>query len=145
MARAPRNEQAAAELGEHLAKLAKTNPHAHTAKAIERWLYKERDIDYSVGTIRKAHHGEVDPTTAPVDLLAGLAAYYGVAADELGPVAEHRIAAARVVLLELPDPDPAPAAALDRRGRRRGKPRTPREQAASPTIWLSDEPADKAA
>ena len=40
--------------------------------------------------VRRAHHGEIDPTTCAYELLAGLAAFYGRDVDDLGPTAARR-------------------------------------------------------
>ena len=89
MARHPKNQEAAAELGEHLTQLhdAAGEP---TPTDIALWLYKQYDTKVSAETIRKAHRGEVDPTTCRHDLLAGLAAFYGVEVTKLGPQAARQ-------------------------------------------------------
>ena len=89
MARHPKNQEAAAELGEHLTQLYEAAGEP-TPTDIALWLYKRYDTKVSAETIRKAHRGEVDPTTCRHDLLAGLAAFYGVEVTQLGPMAARQ-------------------------------------------------------
>lgn len=91
MARPPRNELAAAELGKRTSELAAKHPDRPNPKAIERWLIRNHDLDVSLESIRKAHAGLMDPTTCDADLLFGLMAFYGVSPDELGRFAAGRM------------------------------------------------------
>lgn len=84
MARQPKNHEAAAELGEHLTELYEAAGRP-TPDAIAKFLFKNYDTDVSAETIRKAHKGELDPTTARHDVLAGLARFYEVEVTALGP------------------------------------------------------------
>ena len=89
MAKQPRNHLAMTDLGRALAKLHKKNP--ATPKDIELWTYGNHGVRIGEETIRKAHKGQVDPTTCLLDLLIALMAFYEVQPAALGKFAEHRI------------------------------------------------------
>ncbi len=89
MAKPPRNQLAMTDLGRSLAKLNKKQP--ATPKDIELWAYRNHDVRIGEETIRKAHKGQVDPTTCLLDLLIALMAFYEVEPAALGKFAERRI------------------------------------------------------
>lgn len=92
MARPPKNHEAAAELGAALMTLHQQHGQP-TPKEIELWINREFRVHVSDESIRKAHRGQVDPNTCALELLAGVAAYYGVAPIDLTPVASTRFLA----------------------------------------------------
>lgn len=89
MARPPRNALAIEDFGRNMAKLTRTN--SATPKDIELWAYATQGLRVGQESIRKALHGEIDPTQCAVELLLVLAAYYGVEPRRLGKFAAERI------------------------------------------------------
>lgn len=81
-------------------------------------LFRDYGYDVSEETIRKAHRGEVDPSTCGVELLLGLCAFYGVEPATLGSVAERRITTAQALAGAFSSPPSGPGG-----------------QEVPPTIW----------
>lgn len=90
MARPPKNHEAAAALGERLTELHDQHD-SPTPKAIELWIHGRYGTHVSDESIRKAHRGEIDPNACSMELLAGVAAYYGVALPDLTPAVAQRV------------------------------------------------------
>lgn len=59
-------------------------------REIDKWLIR-RGADLAEESIRKAHAGAIDPGKCDAELLAGLAAFYRVDAEELGRYAAERM------------------------------------------------------
>lgn len=97
MARTPFNTKAATDLGKRLTALRKKagNP---SNERIGRDLERYQDISVSAEQIRKAHAGLVDPFVGQLDLLAGLAHFYGVEPEALGSVVAARLGHVLVAL-----------------------------------------------
>lgn len=57
MARPPRNDLAATELGNRLSELRDAHPDHPTPKDIYRWLVRAHDLDPAIESLRKAHQG----------------------------------------------------------------------------------------
>lgn len=89
MGRPPRNETAAREFGERLTAL-----HQAAGKPSMRDIDKaliRLDLDLSEESLRKAHAGLIDPMKCDAELIAGLAAFYGVDLALLGEPAARRM------------------------------------------------------
>ena len=90
MARPAKDHDAAADLGRRLTNASEATGKP-TPKDIELWIYKEYGVRISDESIRQAHRGTVDPNSCSLELLVGLAQFYGLHATDLGPVAARRL------------------------------------------------------
>lgn len=106
MARTPKNELAATELGNRLRTLQEAHQDRPTPKMIERWLLSTHGLEVSDESVRKAHAGQVDPTGCNLDLLVGLSAYYEVPPAELGRFTEMRVQTVLAMVGSAPDRGP---------------------------------------
>lgn len=101
MARPPRNTEAAREMADRLARLNASV--GARPKQVERFAYKELDIEISDESVRKALVGEVDPQRCDIELLVALARFFAVDYEGLGPVAARRFQLVSVVMGSGPD------------------------------------------
>ena len=108
MARTPKNDAAAIELGRILTTLSDEQERPVKPKQIELWIAHTFSIHYSDETIRRAHKGEVDPTACDPGLLVALAAFYGVQPDDLGDAASRRISSLLAMAQATSDPNFTP-------------------------------------
>lgn len=87
MARNPRNDAAARELGTALAKLRQTYERKHgpvTPERIARQIEFTCDVSMSAEQVRKYHAGLNDPYNVRERELVALALFYGVPTSKLG-------------------------------------------------------------
>ena len=94
MARPPRNELAVKSFADAVSKIHTQYKRQHgrsaTTKDIELYGFGTLGMRVSEESIRKAFHGQVDPTTCNVELLFVLAAFFEVTPDDLGNFAAER-------------------------------------------------------
>ena len=89
MARRPFNHEAAAEMAANLSRI-RAAAGSPTYGTIHLHLIVECGLTITDETVRKYHVGLVDPTTAPVEMIAALATYYGVGISEISEEAYKR-------------------------------------------------------
>lgn len=94
---------AVTEFAARISRLSKQQP--GEPKDIELWTYSHLGLRVGTESIRKALHGQVDPTQCAAELLMALTAYYGVTPAELGRFAEQRL---QSVLAFAATMDPSP-------------------------------------
>lgn len=101
MARTPKNNAAAQELGRRLSALHETYKKRHGPTSYDR-IAREIEFQFHVVMshehVRKYHRGENDPYAMNPIEIAALAAFYGVAPSKLGKDVSAIIKTARDVL-----------------------------------------------
>lgn len=91
MARRAADTEAAADLGNRLTTLHERTEPRPGFDSIAKDLWRFQEVDVSGETIRKMHAGKVDPHGAALEVLLGLARYYGTHPESLGQVAAKRL------------------------------------------------------
>ncbi|HKY14799.1 MAG TPA: hypothetical protein VJM33_07715 [Microthrixaceae bacterium] len=91
MARPPKDLDAAVDLGRRLTTLRQAISPPPSFARIVVGVLVAANVDISIEQVRRFHYGQVDPHHASPEHLVGLATFYGVSVDDLGPAVGGRL------------------------------------------------------